>query len=62
MVMSGSGKARDPILLTDKAIKALRPEAEPYRVPDVRAKGLALRVGADGDKMRWLQAAILGPL
>ena len=34
--------------LTDKAIKAIKPEAEPYRVPDARAKGLALRVAACG--------------
>ena len=46
--MSGSGKTRSRTLLTDTAIKALRPEAEPYRVADVRAKGLAVRVAASG--------------
>jgi integrase len=33
-----------------RAIEALQPESEPYRVPDLRCKGLAVRVAPDGGK------------
>jgi Arm DNA-binding domain len=48
--MSGSGKMHDRVVLTDTAIKALKPESAPYRVSDMRAAGLALRVATDGGK------------
>ena len=38
--MSGSGKTKERMLLTVKAIEALKPEAEPYRVPDMRVSAL----------------------
>ena len=59
--MSGSGKTRPPMSLTDTAIKAFKAETEPYRVPDVRAKGLALRVAASGKTggLPWAAMAIL---
>ena len=75
--MSGSGKTRPPMSLTDTAIKAFKAEAEPYRVPDVRAKGLALRVAASGKTwdlrasesgagasggLPWVAMAILEPI
>lgn len=48
--MSGTGKTRDRVVLTDTAIKALKPAGEPYRVVDVRAAGLAIRVAPSGLK------------
>jgi integrase len=48
--MSGSGKTKERMLLTVKAIEALKPEAEPYRVPDMRVSALAIRVAPDGSK------------
>ena len=46
---TGSGKTRKAQKLTDKAIEAMKPDPEgPYRVPDTRAAGLALRVAANG--------------
>jgi hypothetical protein len=48
---TGSGKTREAQLLTVKSIEALEPDPSgAYRVPDTRAKGLALRVAADGGK------------
>jgi integrase len=49
-MMSGSGETRAATLLTAKAIEALKPEAGTYRVPDARAKGLAVRVAAGSGK------------
>ena len=40
----GSGLARSSASLTHRSIEALRPAAEPYRVPDQRCIGLAVRV------------------
>ena len=57
---TGSGKTKDAEALTDKTIKAMKPGSEPYRVPDLRAKGLALRVGADGGKTWDLSYRIKG--
>lgn len=45
--MSGAGKTRGRMQLTDKAI---RPDPQPYRWSDTRAAGLALRVASDGAK------------
>jgi hypothetical protein len=39
--MSGSGKTRGRMELTDRAIKAFKPDVEPYRWSDTRAFGLA---------------------
>jgi integrase len=48
--------------LTDTAIKAMKPDTSgvAYRVPDMRAKGLALRVGRDGGKTWDLAYRIKG--
>jgi integrase len=49
MKMAGSGKTRAAVALTTKAIEALKPDASgAYRVPDLRCKGLAVRVGPSG--------------
>ena len=48
--MSGSGKTRDRVNTDGAVIEALKPEAEPYRVPDMRIAALALRVAASGEK------------
>jgi integrase len=49
-MMSGSGKTRKRMQLTVQAIKAFKPDVEPYRVTDTRAAGLALRVAPSGLK------------
>lgn len=49
--MTGSGTSRPPQALTSKTIEALKPDqAGPYRLPDSRCKGLAVRVARDGGK------------
>lgn len=48
--MSGSGTTRQSRPLTTKLIESLKPEVEPYRVPDQRCRGLALRVATSGRK------------
>ena len=46
-----SKKTRKPLALTAKIIEALKPDPTgAYRVPDMRCKGLTLRVGRDGGK------------
>jgi hypothetical protein len=70
--MSGAGKTYDRRFLTRVAIEALKPEAAPYRVPDTRAAGLALRVAPSSLKTWDLayrvqrlaqgQTPVLGPL
>ena len=58
---TGSGKTREAQALTNKAIKAMKPDPEDaYRVPDMRAKGLALRVAASGGKTWDLSYRIKG--
>ena len=47
-------------VLTDKAIKAFKPDAVAYLVTDLRCKGLALRVAADGGKTWNLSFRIKG--
>lgn len=47
---SGSGKSREKIVLTHRAIEALKPSQEAYRVPDLRCPGLAVRVAPSGLK------------
>ena len=46
--MSGSGKVRARMVLTPKAIEALKPEEEPYLVRDI--SGFAIRVAPSGEK------------
>jgi integrase len=47
---SGSGISRAKIILTHRAIEALKSAAEPFRVPDLRCPGLAIRVAPSGLK------------
>jgi integrase len=60
--MSGSGKTRTRTALTTKTIEALKPETAPYRVPDMRSTGLALRVAPSGEKTWDLAYRIKGRL
>lgn len=46
----GSGKSRDKVVLTHRSIEAMKPAAEPFRVPDLRCPGLAIRVAPSGLK------------
>jgi integrase len=46
--------------LTAKAIEALQPDAIAYRVPDLRCRGLAIRVATDGGKTWSLAFRIKG--
>jgi len=56
----GSGLTRRAQLLTHRAIDALRPAEMPYRVPDQRCKGLAVRVAPSGVKTWDLAYRIRG--
>src|ERR1700722_16238835 len=56
----GSGLARSWASLTHRSIEALRPAAEPYRVPDQRCIGLAVRVAPSGVKTWDLAYRIRG--
>ena len=46
----GSGLTRKPVSHTHRSIEALRPAEVPYRVPDQRCIGLAVRVAPSGVK------------
>ena len=46
----GSGLTRKPVSHTHRSIEALRPSEVPYRVPDQRCIGLAVRVAPSGVK------------
>jgi integrase len=46
----GSGLTRAAIAFTHRSVEALRPADAPYRVPDQRCKGLAVRVSPTGIK------------
>jgi hypothetical protein len=48
----GVGKTRARRALTHRSIEALRPEAMPYRIPDSKSSGLAIRVAPSG-LMTW---------
>lgn len=50
MAKGGAGLTKPPVALTHKAIDGFKAEAAPYRVPDTRCKGLAVRVAATGAK------------
>jgi hypothetical protein len=58
--MAESRSTRKAQALTAKAIKAMKPDAVAYRVPDTRCKGLALRVATDGGKTWDLSFRIKG--
>jgi integrase len=59
--MAGSGETREMVALTTKAIEAMKPDrAGPYRVPDARTKGLALRVATTGGKTWDLSYRVKG--
>ena len=59
--MTGSGATRVAMALTWKAIEAMKPDRiGPYRVPDARAKGLALRVATTGGKTWDLSYRVKG--
>jgi hypothetical protein len=48
--ISGSGGTKPASALTHRNIEALKAEALPYRVPDARCTGLAIRVATNGAK------------
>jgi integrase len=56
----GAGLTRDAQMLTHRSIEALRPAEAPYRVPDQRCKGLAVRVAPSGLKTWDLAYRIRG--
>ena len=56
----GSGLTRGAQLLTHRTIETLRPAETPYRVPDQRCKGLAVRVAPSGVKTWDLAYRIRG--
>ena len=56
----GAGLTRGARLLTHRTIETLRPAEEPYRVPDQRCKGLAVRVSPSGVKTWDLAYRIRG--
>src|SRR5438128_5557259 len=57
---SGSGLTRGTVSLTHRSIEALRPAEAPYRVPDQRCIGLAVRVAPSGFKTWDLAYRIRG--
>ena len=56
----GSGLTRSSVALTHRSIEALRPGEVPYRVPDQRCIGLAVRVAPSGIKTWDLAYRIRG--
>jgi integrase len=56
----GAGLTREAISLTVRTIEALRPAQVPYRVPDQRCIGLAIRVAPSGVKTWALAFRIRG--
>ena len=56
----GAGLTRGAQLLTHRSIETLRPAEAPYRVPDQRCKGLAVRVATSGVKTWDLAYRIRG--
>src|SRR5262249_48206396 len=56
----GSGLTRGTVSLTHRSIEALRPGETPYRVPDQRCIGLAVRVAPSGVKTWGLAYRIRG--
>jgi integrase len=59
--MAGAGGTREKVALTAKAIEAMKPDrVGPYRVPDARTNGLALRVAKTGGKTWDLSYRVKG--
>ena len=56
----GAGLTRGAQLLTHRTVETLRPAETPYRVPDQRCKGLAVRVAPSGVKTWDLAYRIRG--
>jgi integrase len=56
----GSGLTRSAQMLTHRSIEAFRPTEAPYRVPDQRCKGLAVRIAPSGMKTWDLAYRIRG--
>jgi integrase len=56
----GAGLTRGALPLTHRTIETLRPAEAPYRVPDQRCKGLAVRVAPSGVKTWDLAYRIRG--
>jgi integrase len=56
----GAGLTRGAQLLTHRTIETLRPAETPYRVPDLRCKGLAVRIAPSGVKTWDLAYRIRG--
>lgn len=50
MAKGGAGRTKEPVALTHRSIEALKGESEPYRIPDAKCPGLAIRVAVDGSK------------
>src|SRR4051812_18774573 len=48
--IGGAGQTKAGAGLTHRTIEGFKPEAAPYRVPDTRCPGLALRVATSGAK------------
>ena len=60
MAKGGAGQTREPRALTARALDAMKPEGVPYRVPDSRSTGLAVRVATDGRRTWDLAVKIAG--
>jgi integrase len=50
MIKGGAGLTRKAVALTHRSIEAMAAQGAPYRVPDARCPGLAVRVAIDGTK------------
>ena len=60
MRRSGAGLSKRAVALTHRSVEAMKPESAPYRVPDFRCAGLAVRVAANGVKTFDLAFRIKG--
>jgi len=57
---SGAGLTKKAVALTHRSIEAMKPESAPYRIPDSRCAGLAVRVAINGVKTFDLAFRIKG--
>jgi integrase len=60
MRTGGAGLTKEAVALTHRSIEAMKPESAPYRVPDSRCTGLAVRVASSGVKTFDLAFRIKG--
>ena len=60
MTKGGAGLTRAAAALTHRTIETLKARTAPYRVPDTRCKGLAIRVATSGLKTFDLSFRIKG--